>query len=265
MHRFFLSPEQCKGTILSLRDEEAHHALRVVRVRSGDRVTVLDGAGHEYLCQVAGIGRQEVILSVRQRSTFSRLPYRITLIQAVTKTRSMELIVQKAAEFGVERIVPVISERSIIQLGDEAAVRKADKWTAIAIEAIKQCGCPYLPEVSVPAEPRGVVEAERGHDLTLVASLSPGARHPRRCLEAFLAERRSWPASVAVWVGPEGDFTPAELDAILNSGALPITLGRWVLRSETAALYCLSVLSYEMQWGEGMEVMRGPVYESGGR
>ena len=247
MHRFFLPPDQCQGPTLTLTGAEAHHALDVLRVRTGDRVAVLDGAGHEYLCEVIEAARQAVRLRTRQRQDLSPSPYRLTLFQAVTKHRSMDLIVQKATELGAGRIVPVLSERSVIHLPRDEAARKQSKWLGVAVEALKQCGAPWLPVIDTPVAPQVLLARGERFDLMLLASLQPGSRHPREWFAAHEQDPGGRPREVAVWVGPEGDFTPAELDAITRGGALPITLGPLVLRSETAALYCLSVLSYELQ------------------
>jgi 16S rRNA (uracil1498-N3)-methyltransferase len=230
-----------------LSEAESHHALHVVRVRPGERIVVLDGADHEYLCEVGGILNSRLTLAVRQRNILPGLPWQITLIQAVTKAKSLELIFQKATELGAERIIPIISERSVPQFAEADMAKKAGKWQDITIEAMKQCGCPRLPKVEPPLPLVALLGRGERFDLALLSSLQPGSRHPRDYFQAFHAEQQRWPERIAVWVGPEGDFTPAELNAIKAGGALPITLGPLVLRSETAAMYCLSVLNYELQ------------------
>jgi len=247
MHRFYLPPSECQGTTLTLSEAESHHALHVLRVRRGERIVVLDGAGSEYLCVVGEILHSRLTLAVQQRNFMAGAPWQITLIQAVTKSKSMELIIQKATELGVERVIPVISERSVPQFAEADMAKKAEKWQDITIEAMKQCGCPRLPKVELPLPLLPLLGRGDRFDLALLSSLQPGSRHPRDYFQSFHAEWQRWPEQIAVWVGPEGDFTPAELNAIKASGALPITLGPLVLRSETAAMYCLSVLSYELQ------------------
>jgi len=247
MHRFYLPPAQCQRQPLTLSEREAHHALNVLRIRPGDRVAVLNGAGEELLCEVQEAGRRAVTLKVVQTHTLGRLPYTVTLLQALTKGRTMELIVQKATELGTHRIVPILSARSVAHIEADDAANKMDKWEATAIEAIKQCGCAWLPRVEPPQTPQAFLAGGDKFELSLIASLQRDARHPREHFESFLAECKRRPASVCVWVGPEGDFTPAEINSIRASGALPITLGQLVLRSETAAIYCLSIINYELQ------------------
>ena len=251
MHRFYLPPEKCQGSTLLLEDREAHHGLHVLRLRPGERVVVLDGAGHELSCEVGDLERHALRLAVRQKNFTPPLPYEITLIQAVPKGKIFENIVQKATELGVSRIVPLLSERVTTHLDGDTSAAKAEKWRLTAIEAIKQCGSAWLPRIETPLSPKEYLTRDESFDLALIASLQPDSRHPRAFFKSFLAEHQRLPRSVSVWVGPEGDFTPAELHAAKGAGALPITLGKLVLRSETAAIYCLSLINYELQSAEG--------------
>lgn len=239
MHRFYLSPERCQEQELFLTGSEAHHALHVIRVRRGQSVTVLDGVGHELFCDVQQSDRDKVRLCVREKKTATPLLCRITLLQAIPKGKLFESIIQKATELGAARVVPLLSERVVIQLNKKEALRKAGKWQSVAVEAIKQCGAPWLPQVERPLTPQEFLARKERFDLAMVGSLQPEAKHPKIYLEAQLK-------SAAVWIGPEGDFAPAELEAIKASGAYPITLGPLVLRTETAATYCLSILNYEL-------------------
>jgi 16S rRNA (uracil1498-N3)-methyltransferase len=247
MHRFYLPPEQCQEKILTLTEREAHHALHVLRVRTGERVVVLDGAGRELLCEVQTAGPEELKLSVAQDNSVPPLPYQITLLQAIPKGKIMESIIQKATELGARRIVPLLSDRVVTQLDDESGAARAEKWRLTAVEAIKQCGSAWLPQVEIPITPKEYLARGEKFDLPLIASLQSDRRHPREYFESFAREKQRAPATICVWIGPEGDFTPAEMNAIKSAGMLPISLGRLVLRSETAAIYALSVLNYELQ------------------
>jgi 16S rRNA (uracil1498-N3)-methyltransferase len=247
MHRFHLPPEACQGEILTLTGAEAHHAMHVLRLRPGDPVTVLDGAGGIHEGAVTHPDRHRVSLTITRRRTVPRPDHRITLIQAVTKTRSMEWIVQKATELGLARLMPVLTERSVPQFTGAEAARKAGRWREIAVESLKQCGTPWLPDISRPQPLPALLAAPPACDLSLVASLHAGACDARRPLEDFRTRHGCPPSEVGVWIGPEGDFTASELAAICATGAVPITLGPLVLRAETAAVYCLSVLGYELR------------------
>ncbi len=247
MHRFYLSPDQIREKSVTLTGREAHHALTVLRVRAGERVVVLDGAGRELMCDAQPASGDTLPLTVVQTNSVPPLPYQVTLLQAIPKGKIIEGIIQKAVELGVNRIVPLLSDRVVTQLSGEAAEARAEEWRGVAIEAIKQCGSAWLPIVETPLSPKTCLARNEKFDLPLIGSLQSDRRHPRECFETFKREQGRLPKSIAIWIGPEGDFTPAELNAIKSAGALPITLGRLVLRSETAAIYSLSIINYEMQ------------------
>ena len=246
MHRFYLPPEHCAGEMLRLDGREAHHALHVLRLKRGELVTVLDGVGNEFLCAVENSSRHAVTLSVSLKNFTPPLPCSITLLQAVPKGKIIESIIQKAVELGARRIVPLLTERVVTQLNDEDAGNKRDKWQQVAVEAIKQCGAAWLPKIETPVTPAQFLARKDNFDLSLIGSLQKDHRHSRECLREFQAKHGRLPQSVGVWIGPEGDFTLEELDAIQTAGALPISLGQLVLRVETAAIYCLSILNYEL-------------------
>ncbi|HWD21395.1 MAG TPA: RsmE family RNA methyltransferase [Verrucomicrobiae bacterium] len=247
MHRFYVAPGEAGGDLLRLPERERRHAADVLRVSPGETVTVLDGAGREIICQVNEASRRDVTLAVRKTKVHPAPACRITLVQAVPKGKIIESIIQKATELGAAAVVPLLSERVATRVEDgDAAAHKAEKWTQIAVEAIKQCGQPWLPRVYPPVTLPSYLASAEAVDLALVGSLQGDGRHPRAHFEKYRATHGRAPASVRLWIGPEGDFTPGELDAIRRSGAQPITLGPLVLRSETAALYTLSVVNYEV-------------------
>lgn len=248
MHRFYLPPHQCREAQVQLSERDGKHAVKVLRLREQDRFSVLDGEGRDLHCQVESIERSTVRGRVLSVNTVPELHYQLTLIQAVTKGKSMDLIIQKATELGCRTIVPILSERSVVQCDSEEALSKQEKWQTLAIEAVKQCGQAWLPKIEKPAALDAFLAQRPGNPdrLPLLASLQPGALHPRQHIDTFRSEKGE-PKLVDIWIGPEGDFTPAEINTIKGSGALPITLGPLILRSDTAALYTLSVLNYELQ------------------
>ncbi len=246
MHRFYLPPTECKTGSLTLTGREAHHATRVLRLRRGDDVVVLDGAGGELNCVVQESGRDLVQLTVLKKNLVPAPAHQITLLQAIPKGKIIESILQKAVELGVHRIVPLLTERVATRLDGADAAHKAEKFRQVAIEAIKQCGSAWLPRIETPMSPREFLARDEKFELSLIASLQPGAQPAREYFQRFQNEHGRKPANVCVWVGPEGDFTAAEVQAAQAGGALPITLGRLVLRVETATTYCLSILNHEL-------------------
>ena len=227
MHRFYLPNFQPP----TLSAEEAHHCLTVLRLKPGDAVNVFDGRGQEAQCRFNENGR----LTILQQSKTPPLPCRITLAQAIPK-RNMDLIVQKATELGVSGLVPLISERTL-----KRPTGTPERWREITLEACKQSGNNWLPEIQAPQEARAFLESPGTFDLKLIASLQPDSKPLKEILAGVS------PRSVLILIGPEGDFTPAELASAKSAGCLPLSLGPLVLRAETAALYALSILHHELQ------------------
>lgn len=246
MHRFYLPPENCRGKTLRLEGREAHHALHVLRLRPGDAVTVLNGAGDVFRCRVADAAKSTLALEVEEKISTPAPRCLISLFVAVPKGKIIEDIIQKAVELGAHRVVPLLTERVVMQLDGGGAEQKREKWRQVAIEAAKQCGAAWLPQVEAPVALKDFLARHELPELTMVGSLQTERRHPREVFAEFQSSHARPPASAGVWIGPEGDFTLTELQAIEATGARPVTLGDLTLRVETAAIYCLSLLRYEL-------------------
>jgi 16S rRNA (uracil1498-N3)-methyltransferase len=246
MHRFYISPENWNPGALALTGSEAHHAHDVLRTKRGEKVVLFNGRGHEITAEIVDFNGDEIHLRKLHEAETPSLRCRIILGQAIPKGKNMDLIVQKAVEIGAAEIGPIISDRTIVQVDPQNAAQKQAKWQQIAIEAAKQCGQNWLPRVHAPCRLGEFFAASATLDLHLVGSLQPGAQHLKRILADYSSEHRHLPESVLILIGPEGDFTPAELALARRHECYPITLGPIILRVETAAIYCLSVLSYEL-------------------
>jgi 16S rRNA (uracil1498-N3)-methyltransferase len=246
MHRFYIAPESWDPRDPILRDAEAHHARDVLRLKRGERAVLFNGRGREITAEIVDLAKGEVRLRKLHEGETPPLRCRITLGQAIPKGKNMELIVQKAVEIGAAEIAPLISERTIVDLDKKETEQKQAKWRQIAIEAAKQCGQNWLPQVGTPQKPKEFFSQVGGFDLRLIGSLQPDAIHLKKILADYAEQYRDRPRRILMMVGPEGDFTPAELALAKSHGCQPITLGPIILRVETAAIYCLSVLSYEL-------------------
>src|SRR5438132_6825786 len=246
MHRFYISPENWDARAFALCGSEAHHARDVLRSRVGEKLVLFNGQGREITAEIVDLGDDEIILRKLHEAETPPLRCRIVLGQAIPKGKNMELIVQKAVEIGAAEIAPIMSDRTIVQVDPETAAQKQSKWQQVAIEAAKQCGQNWLPRVHAPRRLGEFFATSATFDLHLIGSLQPGAQHLKRILADYSSEHQHLPESVLMLIGPEGDFTPAELTLARRQECYPITLGPIILRVETAAIYCLSVLSYEL-------------------
>lgn len=245
--RVFCTPTAAEPPELTLSPEESHHLIAVNRARAGDTVVAFDGRGTEWICDLVSDRKNAAILKVRSQQKIKPLPYEITLGQALPKGQSMDAIVRKATEIGAIRVVPLESERTQVHLEGERSDRKIEKWQIAALEAAKQCGNPFVPEIAPVQNATAFMASLPGFDLKLIASLQPGAKSLKAVLAAFHSNQRRPPKKVVWMIGPEGDFTPAEMSVAQSAGFEPVTLGPLVLRCETAAAYALSILSYELQ------------------
>jgi len=248
MHRFYIPPENWNRDVLELTGSEAHHARDVLRMKRGEKLVLFNGCGREITAEIADPGGSEIRLRKLHEAETPPLRCRIVLGQAIPKGKNMELIVQKAVEIGAAEIAPIISDRTVVQVDSESAAQKQAKWQQIAIEAAKQCGQNWLPRVQPPRKLAELFSAasEGSFDLRLIGSLQPDAQYLKKILADYSGEHQHRPQSVLMLIGPEGDFTPAELALARRHGCRPISLGPIILRVETAAIYCLSVLSYEL-------------------
>jgi 16S rRNA (uracil1498-N3)-methyltransferase len=264
MHRFYIAPDEWDPDSLVLSGSEAHHARNVLRMEPGDKAVLFNGHGREITAEIVDLSRDELRLRKLHHAQTPPLRCRITLGQAIPKGKNMDLIIQKAVEIGAAEIYPLISDRTVVQVDPESAAQKQSKWQTIAIEAAKQCGQNWLPQVRAPqklkdffsdveagvspasSEDLRPTRAPLHFDLQLIGSLQSDAQSLKKILAEYAAQHGDRPASVLMLIGPEGDFTPAELGLARSRGCRPITLGPIILKVETAAIYCLSVLSYEL-------------------
>ena len=245
--RVFCAAPAAGAVELTLSPEESHHLVVVNRAQKGDTVIAFDGRGREWTCELATVRKPAATLLVRAARRLDLPGHEITLAQALPKGPAMDAIIRKATELGVARIAPLESERTQVHLGGERSEKKIEKWQTAALEAAKQCGNAFLPEILPVQNAAAFIESARDYDLKLIASLQPGAQSLKAVLAAFHTAHGRAPHRALWLIGPEGDFTPAEIALAQRCGFAPVTLGPLVLRCETAAVYALSVLRHELQ------------------
>ncbi len=244
MHRCYLPGLDVRAPRLEVAGEEAHHALKVMRLRVGERCELFDGCGQALVARiVATSGTASMLLEPEELLPPLPPVAGITLALAIPKGSNMELIVQKAVEMGVSRIIPLVSERTIVRVNAEQAAAKAAKWQRTALEACKQCGVNSLPVVEPPQAYSRFLQREDLPPLRLQCAIVPHARPLRSLLEEG---RAAGQGAVALLIGPEGDFSPAEYAAGEASGFLPMSLGPIILRVETAVFMAVAAARYAL-------------------
>lgn len=244
-HRFYIPPEEWNLETPHLSNEEAHHCVDVMRCRERDRVVVFNGQGVEAECEIRSVARDAVALEPVLVNETPRPPASITLAQAVPKGKNMDLIIQKATELGISSIVPLLSERTVIRIDPADLPKKQAKWQRVAIEACKQCGQNWLPRVETLSSVEAFTRRDRS-PLRIVAAISEEARSLREILAEWDEESADRPDTASVMIGPEGDLTPAEVSTAVAAGFAPLSLGPIILRSETAAIFAVSIVGYEL-------------------
>lgn len=246
LSRFYIPREHWKLDSLALAGDEARHCREVMRHGVGDKLVVFNGHGSEAMATVRHLDKDRVGLETHSVSKARRPRVGLTLAQAAIKGKNMELVLQKATELGAARVVPLLSARSVFKLDPKDRVKKFAKWNRVLVEACKQSGQNWLPQLTELQTIETFFKRPPEEDLLLIASLHAEARSLPSIVREFREIQKKPPSSALVLIGPEGDFTPAESATAQRQGCLPWTLGPIVLRSETAALYALSVLGYEL-------------------
>ena len=243
MHRCYLPQADFRASTLCIEGEEAHHALRVMRLRAGDECVVFDGRGQAAEVQVLSGHGSSMCVEVKELLPPMPPVAGITLALAVPKGNNMELIVQKSVELGVSRIIPLITERTIVRLSGKEAAAKAEKWRRTVLEACKQCGVNTLPVVEEPQPYKLFLQRDDLPALKVQCAIVPHARPLRRVLEDGRSEGQR---ECVLLIGPEGDFSPAEYAAAESVGYTPTGLGPIILRVETAVFMAVAAARYAL-------------------
>jgi len=238
--RCYIEPSEWNKEEVTLSAEEAHHATHVLRATPDVEIAVFNGRGGIGTAKLIEVAKKHTRVRFIKKTEQHRPQPDITLIQAVIREQKMDLVVQKGTELGVSVIIPVITQNAVVRLTEKKAETRKIRWEKIALSAAKQSGAVWIPEIMAPVPLADLPPQKGNHDLLLVCSLE----NVTTPLSNLLTEKLDQKENIGVFVGPEGDFTAREMDQIRADGAIPVSLGKSVLRAETAALYILSVLRY---------------------
>ena len=232
MNRFFT--DSIEGNTAVITGEDVLHIRKVLRLGPGDRIMVCDGKGTEYTADIAGVGadRVECLLS-DARPCVTESEHRVTLLQAVPKSGKMETIIQKCVELGAVRIVPVLTKRCVSRPDEKSSKKKNERYNKIALEAAQQSGRGIVPEVGelIPLE-----QAAKDDSSDIKIVFYEGGGEPLKTLVDKDAK------SVSIYIGPEGGFEKDEVELLVSGGAKPATLGKRILRTQTAPVAALSAI-----------------------
>ena len=244
MQHFFVTPDQVKEDHIYIEGSDVNHMKNVLRMRAGEEVMVSDGNNRKYLCEVEGYEPDLAVLKIQEKGVVdTELPSKIYLFQGLPKQDKMELIVQKAVELGVYQVIPVATKRSVVKLDAKKAEKKTERWQQIAQSAAKQAGRGYIPEVHSVMTYKEAMEYARKLDVVLIPyELAEGMEETKKMIRQIQPGQ-----SVGIFIGPEGGFEIEEVEEAINAGAKAITLGKRILRTETAGLTTLSVLMFHLE------------------
>lgn len=244
MHHFFVTPEQVINTTVHIQGSDVNHIKNVLRMKVGEQLHVSDGNNKKYLCQIDTMDTDHVTLSIQEElPADTELQSKIYLFQGLPKGDKMEWIVQKAVELGVYEIIPVVTKRTVVKLDEKKATKKVERWNSIAESGAKQSGRNQIPKVSRVMSYQESLAYAKSLDILLIPyELAEGMQDTKAAVDSIQPGQ-----SVGFFIGPEGGFDVAEVEDAMGVGAKPISLGKRILRTETAGLTMLSILMYHLE------------------
>lgn len=244
MYHFFVSPEQIGKKTITITGSDVNHIKNVLRMAVGEQLTVSSGEERAYRCEILSLEEDRVeagIMWIEEANT--ELSSKIYLFQGLPKSDKMELIIQKAVELGVYEIIPTATRRAVVKLDKKKEESKRKRWQGISESAAKQSKRSIIPKITSVMSFREAVEYASGLDVKLIPyELAEGMEATRNLIGGIRPGQ-----SVAVFIGPEGGFAPEEVELAAEKGFLPVTLGKRILRTETAGMTVLSVLMYHLE------------------
>ena len=244
MQHFFVEPNQIDGRKIYIEGSDVNHIKNVLRMKPGEKIYVSDGNNRQYLCSIILYEESKVVLEIqKEEKSDLELPSDIYLFQGLPKNDKMDLIVQKSVELGVHQIIPVKTRRCVVKLDNKKEVKKTARWNEIAKSAAKQAGRGIVPEVLMPVEYDQALKLAEKLDVIMIPyELAEKMDDTRKFIEGIEPGQ-----SIGFFIGPEGGFEKEEIKKAVEVGAKEITLGKRILRTETAGLMVLSILVYNLE------------------
>lgn len=258
MSKFFVESDQIKDNIITITGEDAYHINKVLRMGLGDKITICDGKGLDYIASIKTITKDSVVVEIIETCTCSQEPkISVVLFQGLPKSDKMDYIIQKCVELGVARIVPIITARTVVKLkSKDDVIKKVQRWNKISAEASKQCNRGIIPIVDDPVDLIHAAQIAASLDFCFVTyekekqySIKDTLIKAKGLLysenHSKYDSRASKPHSIGFFVGPEGGFEEYEIELLKNYNIYSASLGPRILRTETAGICIISCIMYE--------------------
>lgn len=245
MYQFFVAPEQIQGNRIVITGKDVNHIKNVLRMKPGEEISISNGLdGKDYRCGIEELKEEEILCTLRFiKEEGVELPSKVYLFQGIPKADKMEMIIQKAVELGVYEIIPVACKRSVVKLDEKKAKSKILRWQGIAEAAAKQSRRAIIPRIQdVMSFQKAAAYSENAQVRMIPYELAEGMENTRELIGGLRPGQ-----DVAVFIGPEGGFAQEEIDCAGERGIVPITLGRRILRTETAGMTVLSIIMYHLE------------------
>ncbi|MCR5797732.1 MAG: 16S rRNA (uracil(1498)-N(3))-methyltransferase [Eubacterium sp.] len=244
MPRFFVAQESVSAEDITIVGDDVNHIKNVLRMREGEKLTLTCGRGIDYECSIHLIGDDSIICKIeRETPVQTELPVEIVLYQALPKGDKMDLIVQKVVELGAAKIVPVKTKRCVVKYDGKKSAKKVSRWQEIARSAAKQSGRGIIPEITdIMTYDMALQSAEK-----LDTVLLPYEMCDMTLTSGEIIRDATDKSSIGIFIGPEGGFETSEVDQATDAGARTISLGKRILRTETAGLAILSILMFMIE------------------
>lgn len=244
MYHFFVDEGQINEDTITIEGTDVNHIKNVLRMKEKEKLLISNGTDKDFLCEILSISSQSVlckIIDVDLEGT--ELPSKIYLFQGLPKSDKMELIIQKAVELGVHEIIPVDTKRSVVKLDEKKAENKIKRWQQISLSAAKQSKRIIIPNIHKIMSFKEALEYAFDFEYNLIPyENAKGMEDTKKAIEAIKPH-----TSIGIFIGPEGGFDEAEISLAIRNGVLPVTLGKRILRTETAGLAALSVIMFHLE------------------
>lgn len=248
MHQFFVKEEQIQGNKIIITGQDVNHIRQVLRMKQGEEISVINGENksdtNEYRCEIQEITEDEVICTLRfVKEDGVELPSKIYLFQGLPKADKMELIIQKAVELGVYEMIPLSLSRCVVKLDSKKEASKLARWQQISESAAKQSKRRMIPQIKEVMTLKEAISYCKDFQIKVIPyELASGMEKTKEVIQSLMPGQQ-----IAIFIGPEGGFSEAEINLAVEAGIIPITLGKRILRTETAGFTILSWMMYQLE------------------